>query len=62
MSVTGFIGRRPWLWVVAAFVVLLLAWAALITIAGKNKPAEVPMAGKPAHAAAKQGDTHGEQP
>jgi hypothetical protein len=38
--------KRPWLAVVAAFVVLIAAWATLITIAVRNAPEEVP----PAHA------------
>lgn len=30
--------KRPWLWVVVAFVVLIGAWTTLITIALKNQP------------------------
>ncbi|MBE7498560.1 MAG: hypothetical protein HS117_26780 [Verrucomicrobiaceae bacterium] len=39
----GFFGRRPWLWVVAAFVVLLGAWTALFYIAMNNQPEVVPL-------------------
>ena len=34
-----------WLWVLAAFVLQLGAWAAWFTIASKHKVAEVPLAG-----------------
>lgn len=39
----GFIARRPWLWVVLAFVVLLSAWGVLFYIAIKNQPEVVPL-------------------
>ncbi|MBL9131072.1 MAG: hypothetical protein JNG86_07735 [Verrucomicrobiaceae bacterium] len=40
---TGFFTRRPWLWVVAAFVVLLSAWSVLFYIAMNNQPEVVPL-------------------
>lgn len=39
----GFFGRRPWLWVVAAFVMLLGAWTTLFYIAMNNQPEAVPL-------------------
>ena len=39
----GFIARRPWLWVVLAFVVLISAWSVLFYIAIKNQPEVVPL-------------------
>ena len=38
--------KRPWLAVVLAFVVLISAWATLISIAVKNRPGPVPPAGQ----------------
>lgn len=40
-SEPGFLRKRPWLFVVAAFVLLITAWTILITIAVKNRPDEV---------------------
>lgn len=37
----GFLGRRPWLFVVAAFVMLISAWSALFYIAMNNQPQSV---------------------
>jgi hypothetical protein len=37
----GIIGRHPWLMVIFAFLVLLGAWSALITIAIKHAPQSV---------------------
>lgn len=39
----GWIARRPWLWVVLAFVVLLSAWCVLFYIALNNQPEVVPL-------------------
>jgi hypothetical protein len=39
----GFLGRRPWLFVVAAFVMLFSAWSALFYIAMNNQPETVPL-------------------
>ena len=33
--------KRPWLWVVFAFVLLLAAWSSLIVIALKHRPQAV---------------------
>ncbi len=30
--------KRPWLWVVVAFILLIAAWTTLITISVKNQP------------------------
>jgi hypothetical protein len=53
----GPISKRPWLWVIAAFLALITAWTILITIASKNKPADVPVITMPA-----KGADHGQQP
>jgi hypothetical protein len=37
----GFFRKRPWLLVVAAFILLIAAWTVLITIAVKNRPDDV---------------------
>lgn len=34
---------RPWIWIVAAFTVMIAFWSALITIAVRNHPASVPV-------------------
>jgi len=39
----GFLGRRPWLFVVAAFVMLISAWSVLFYIAMNNQPQSVPL-------------------
>jgi hypothetical protein len=43
MNPTSPFFRRPWLFVVLAFVVLIVAWTTLITIAVKNSPEVVPV-------------------
>lgn len=40
---TGFLARRPWLWVVLAFAILLSAWSTLFYIALNNQPETVPL-------------------
>ena len=35
---SSFLNRHPWLYVVLAFVLLITAWSALITLAVKNSP------------------------
>lgn len=35
---------RPWLWIVAAFGVMMAFWATVVTIAFKNLPQNVPLA------------------
>ena len=37
------IKKRPWLLIVAAFLILISAWTALITIAVRNQPKAVPL-------------------
>lgn len=39
------IRRRPWIWVVVAFVLLITAWTVLIKIARENQPESVPVIG-----------------
>ncbi len=39
----GYFARRPWLWVVLAFVMLLSAWSVLFYIALNNQPEIVPL-------------------
>jgi hypothetical protein len=34
----SFLNRHPWIYVVLAFVLLISAWSALITLAVKNSP------------------------
>lgn len=50
----GFFRKRPWLFVVAAFVLLITAWTVLITIAVKNRPADAPNPLKPAPVSAEE--------
>lgn len=45
--------RKPWLWIVIAFLVLIAAWTVLITIAVNNQPEKIPVG----PAAAKEGKT-----
>lgn len=35
---------RPWIWIVAAFVVMIAFWTVVVTIAVKKLPASVPVA------------------
>lgn len=35
---SSFLNRHPWLYIVLAFVLLISAWSALITLAVKNSP------------------------
>lgn len=35
--------KRPWLLVIAAFVILISMWTAFIVLAVKNQPAVVPL-------------------
>jgi hypothetical protein len=35
---SSFLNRHPWIYVVLAFVLLITAWSALITLAVKNSP------------------------
>jgi multidrug efflux pump subunit AcrB len=37
------IKKRPWLLIVAAFLVLIAGWAAFINLAVKNQPETVPL-------------------
>lgn len=39
---------KPWLWVVLAFFIQIVAWGAWFTLASKNKVAEVPLQSQPA--------------
>ena len=55
------IARRPWLLVVAAFLVLFTAWFFFIRIALKNKPAEAPIPTRmPAHNPPPEGGRNGQ--
>lgn len=44
----GFFARRPWLWVVIIFLLLIAAWTFLIVTAVKNRPQKVPLDQPPA--------------
>jgi hypothetical protein len=35
---SSFLNRHPWIYIVLAFVLLISAWSALITLAVKNSP------------------------
>lgn len=40
---TRYVAERPWLFVVAAFVILVSVWAGFIYVAVKNGPATAPL-------------------
>lgn len=40
-TITAFISRNPWLYVVFAFIVLLAAWSTLISVAVKYAPQQI---------------------
>lgn len=40
-AIAAFISRHPWLYIVLAFVVLLTAWSALISVAIKFSPQQI---------------------
>ena len=40
----GFIGKRPWLFVVFAFGVMFSAWGVMIFMAVKHQPEAIPLA------------------
>ena len=40
-SINAFVSRNPWLYVLLAFVLLLSAWSALISVAVKISPQQV---------------------
>lgn len=40
-TITAFISRHPWLYIVFAFLLLLTAWSALISIAVKFSPQQI---------------------
>lgn len=40
-NISEFIHRNPWIYVVLAFVLLIGAWSALITIAVKHTPQRI---------------------
>lgn len=40
-SINAFVSRNPWLYVVFAFLLLLTAWSALISVAVKFSPQQV---------------------
>ena len=40
-SIPAYLSRHPWLYVVLAFLVLLTAWSALITVAVKHSPQKI---------------------
>jgi hypothetical protein len=49
---SSFLRRNPWLWIVLAFVLLIAAWAVLITIAVNNQPERIDLDGKGAEGTA----------
>ena len=38
---TPILRKRPWLWIIVAFLLLIGAWTGLIMIAVKNKPQSI---------------------
>lgn len=40
ISLFRYIGRRPWLWVVLAFILLIAAWTTIIILC-RNVPVEI---------------------
>ena len=40
-SVSSFLSRNPWIYVVLAFLLLLTAWSTLITVAVKFSPQQI---------------------
>ena len=40
--------KKPWLWIVLAFLILIAAWSVLISIAVKNQPEKIPVGGEAA--------------
>ena len=40
-SIPAYLSRHPWLYGVLAFLVLLTAWSALITVAVKHSPQKI---------------------
>jgi hypothetical protein len=37
----GFIGKRPWLFIVAAFIVLFAVWGTMFTLAFTHQPEQI---------------------
>ena len=42
-AMSEFIKNRPWIWIVAGFIVLWSAWGVFFTIAAKYQPEKVPL-------------------
>lgn len=40
-TISAFVYRNPWVYIVLAFIVLLAAWSTLITIAIKHTPERI---------------------
>ncbi len=40
---TSYLGKRPWLFVVAAFALMLAAWTAMFVVAASNPVKRVPL-------------------
>ncbi|MES2659754.1 MAG: hypothetical protein V4689_14140 [Verrucomicrobiota bacterium] len=40
-TVSAFVSRNPWIYIVLAFVLLLTAWSALISVAVKFSPQQI---------------------
>ena len=40
-TISGFVYRNPWIYIVLAFVLLLCAWSTLITVAVKYSPQSI---------------------
>lgn len=55
------IRKRPWLFIWVAFVILIGAWALLITVAVRNAPENVPLNGTAPAAAPAASENAGEE-
>ncbi len=40
-SINAFVSRHPWLYIVLAFLLLITAWSALISVAVKHSPQRI---------------------
>lgn len=45
-TITAFVSRNPWIYIVLAFVVLLAAWSTLISIAVEHSPQRIEVGGE----------------
>lgn len=41
---------KPWIWIIVVFIVLIAFWSAVVTVAVRNVPQNVPLSSSPADA------------